>query len=427
MVLSTMGSLGDLYPVLSIARHLDQSGIEVRLALSPDDCDMARRWGLLATPVGPSEAEICERLGVTRDQIAREVLRDPGPLIRDVLIPMLPALTEELAPLTYGAAVVAATAFALHAPLAAERAGLPYVPLILQPMMLFSALDPPRSRRFGATVPSPANPLTRAWNRAWIGAARAVLRARHAADLTRVRAGFGLPPQPGTPLLDHGATVPLRLGLWSDRFAPAPADRPDDFEVVGFPAAPDGDLPQPVIDWLDAGPAPLVVTLGSVAQRLGGERFWAEAVALARRMGLRAVLLRGEAEVPEGPDILSLHYAPHAPLFPRAAAVLHHGGIGSTAEALRAGRPQLVVPVGGDQPDNAARLERMGVAVSIDAKRFRAARAAARLTDLLGRFDYGAAATLGEAIAGRNGASIAALHLARLALQSRPRPLAVVS
>jgi UDP:flavonoid glycosyltransferase YjiC (YdhE family) len=414
-----VGSLGDLYPVLSVARALDLCGIEPRLALPPEDCETARRWGLLATPVGPSQAEICERLGVTRDEIAAAVLRDASPMVNQVLVPMLPALVEQLAPLARGTSCVAATAFALHAPLVAEAARLPFVPLVLQPMLVFSALDPPRGRRFGPAIPTPRHGPARAWNRLFLGLARRVLQRRHGRVLDGVRGDMGLPPHHSTPLVDPGpADVPLRLGLWSPRFAPLPADAPDGLALTGFPPAPEGVLPVEVQRWLDAGPPPLVVTLGSVAQGLGGARFWAEAAALARSLGLRAVLLHGKAPVQEGPDLLPLSYAAHAPLFPQAAAIVHHGGIGTTAEALRAGRPQLVVPVGADQPDNAARLIRLGAAISLPIGRFTADRAARKLTRFLDGFDYAAAARRADEIRAESGAGEAALHLAKVALRN---------
>ncbi|WGH78207.1 glycosyltransferase [Jannaschia ovalis] len=412
VVLTTIGSLGDLYPVLSLARALEVLGVEARLALSPEDCDMARRWGLLATPVGPSQAEVCAALGVTRDEVAAQILHDPGPLISKVAIPMLPEMVEALRPLCVDAAAVTGTTFALNAPLAAELAGKPYVPLTLQPMLTLSALDPPRARGFGLAVRAPQGAVARAWNRALMTAGRGVLTLRHRRGLNRVRAGMGLPRFDGTPLLDHAGDVPLRLGHWSERFAPLPADAHPDLRLTGFPPPPVGDLPDALAAFLDAGPAPLVVTLGSIAQGLNGPDFWQEAVAMARAMGLRAVLLHGAAEVPGGPDLMALPYAPHAPLFPRAAAILHHGGMGTSAEALRSGRPQLVVPVGGDQPDNAARLADLGVAVTLSRKNFDAEAGEAALTGLLSRFDYPGAAELGEEIAAEDGAATGAALIA---------------
>jgi UDP:flavonoid glycosyltransferase YjiC (YdhE family) len=415
VVLTTIGSLGDLYPVLAVARALEEMGTEARLALPPDDCEVARRWGLPATPFGPSHAELTERMGMTRDEIAESVLRDPSRLTNRAAIPMLGRLVPELEEIARGAGAVAGTTFALAAPVAAERMALPFVPLLLQPMLTFSALDPPRLGPFRLAVPRPRGRVALAWNRTVIGAARLVLRARLRRRLDGARRGLGLGPQGGTPLLDYAGHVPMRLGLWSQRFAPLPGDAPADLRAVGFPPAPPGALPPEAARWLAEGPPPLVVTLGSIAQGLAGPAFWDEAAAMARAMGLRAVLLHGEARAPKGPDLLPLAYAPHAALFPQAAAILHHGGIGTTAEALRAGKPQLVLPVGGDQPDNAARLVRLGLAATLPARRFTAQAGRAALEGLVDRFDHVAAQAVAAEIAAEDGAVQAALHLTRVA------------
>ncbi|CUH40030.1 undecaprenyldiphospho-muramoylpentapeptide beta-N-acetylglucosaminyltransferase [Jannaschia seosinensis] len=421
IVLTALGSLGDLFPVLSVARALEKTGVECRLALPPDNCDMARRWGLPAVPVGPTQAEVCERLNLSPDEVAASIFRDPSPMLNRVMIPMLPQLVAQFGELAQGAACIAGTSFALHAPLAAERAGLPFVPLILQPMMLLSATDGPTGRNLGPVIHSPQSRTGRAWNRFYLAIGRQVLKHRHAGPLRRVRADLDLPPHRGTPLIDPGnPDVPLRLGLWSHTFAQRPADAPPELRVTGFPPAPDGDLTHDVRTWLDAGPPPLVVTLGSIAQGQGGVRFWEEAVRLARAMGLRAVLLHGQVPVPKGDDLLPLSYAAHAPLFPRAAAVIHHGGIGTTAEAVRAGRPQLVCPVGGDQPDNAARLVLLKVAATIPVRRFTAERGMAALRILLDQFDYAHAAEVAEQVGEEDGAAVAARLLESVARSDRP-------
>ena len=415
VVLTTVGSLGDLYPVLSLARALEDRGIEVRLGLTPDDCERARQWGLLATAILPSEAEVCAALGMTRDELADSVLRDSGPLLSRMAIPMLPEVVPALLDLCDGAACVVGTTFALGAPITAELAGLPYVPLTLQPMLTFAPEDPPLGKGLGLAVKQPGTGLSLAWNRLLMRLLHGVLTARHGRGLTAARQALGLPPQPGTPLLDFGGEVPMKLALWSDRFAPLPASATG-FRAVGFPPAPPGPLPDEVDAWIEAGPPPLVITLGSIAHRLGGDDFWTESVAMARAMGLRAVLLHGHAPVPTGPDLLALPYCPHAPLFPKAAAVVHHGGIGTTAEAIRAARPQLVVPVGGDQPDNAARLERLGLASAVPIRRFRGRAAAAQLTRLLDSFDYAAASALGVTVTEEDGTATAARLLERIVL-----------
>lgn len=154
-------------------------------------------------------------------------------------------------------------------------------------------------------------------------------------------------------------------------------------------------------------------TLGSFAVTAAGG-FYAEAAAAARLLGRRALVLTGPATPPcHHGDILSLPYAPHSAVFPRAAAVIHHGGVGTTGQALRAGRPQLVVPLLGDQFDNADRLRAAGLAHVIRREGSTAAKAAEALARALA--DPPEARIAAAAIvAGEDGATTAARHIAAL-------------
>ena len=144
--------------------------------------------------------------------------------------------------------------------------------------------------------------------------------------------------------------------------------------------------------FLRAGPAPVVFTLGSAAVHTAGN-FYRTAAAGANLLGLRAVLLvgadtdnlRAEA-LPE--TVIAVEGAPFSRLFPRAAAVVHHGGIGTTGQALRAGRPSLVVPFAHDQPDNARRLENLGVSRTLPLSRNAPRRLAQELSRLLNEPGY---------------------------------------
>src|SRR5262249_1822099 len=145
-------------------------------------------------------------------------------------------------------------------------------------------------------------------------------------------------------------------------------------------------MPTELVHFLDAGPPPLVFTLGSSAVVDAGP-FYEHSATAARRLGRRAVLLVGKnprnqpASLPDG--VVAFAYAPYSELFPRAAAVVHQGGIGTTAQAMRSGRPMLVMPYAHDQPDNAERVRRLGIARTIARHRYRPARAAAELRPLL--------------------------------------------
>jgi rhamnosyltransferase subunit B len=135
----------------------------------------------------------------------------------------------------------------------------------------------------------------------------------------------------------------------------------------------------------------------------------------ACRLGCRAILLVGDsgAVLPASDGIIVRAYAPYSALFPCARLIVHHGGIGTTAQALRAGRPQLIVPIFADQPDNAARAARLGVARVLRRSRYResalvAALRAAEIPTMIER-----ARTVSAQIALEDGAARAAQAIVR--------------
>jgi UDP:flavonoid glycosyltransferase YjiC (YdhE family) len=210
-------------------------------------------------------------------------------------------------------------------------------------------------------------------------------------------AKLGLPAR-GDPLYEGQFSPGLTLALFSHVLADPQPDWPPQTRVTGFVFYDEPNhLPPEVAQFLDAGPAPLVFTLGSSVVNTAG-RFYQESVEAARRLGCRAVLLVGTdpqnhlpEPLPEG--VLAVPYAPHGDLFPRARAIVHQGGIGTTAQALRAGRPMLVVPHAFDQPDNAARAAKLGVARTLLPKHYVAARVATQLQALLAEPCYAQRAT----------------------------------
>lgn len=171
------------------------------------------------------------------------------------------------------------------------------------------------------------------------------------------------------PYSPHGSLA------WFSRVLASPQpDWPPRTVITGFPfydkgpAEPVG-LDPTLEDFLEGGAPPVVFTLGSAAVFDPGT-FYEQSLTAVRRMGLRAVLLVGKegmSSLAQAPSdrIYIGEYAPYSALFPRAELIVHQGGIGTTAQALRAGRPMLVVPYSHDQPDNAERVVRLGVARTI--------------------------------------------------------------
>jgi len=146
--------------------------------------------------------------------------------------------------------------------------------------------------------------------------------------------------------------------------------------------------------FLDAGEPPIVFTLGSAAV-MDARDFYEQSIATAKAINRRAVMLYGTFnQPPKGldNDRVGFDYAPYSQLFPRASAVVHQGGIGTTSQVLRAGVPMLVMPYSHDQPDNAARCRRLGVAEIINRDDYKAENVASKLRKLLSDLNYKAKA-----------------------------------
>jgi len=181
------------------------------------------------------------------------------------------------------------------------------------------------------------------------------------------------------------------LALYSRVMGEPQPDWPPAVKITGFAfydgAGSEGVLPPELAAFLDAGPAPLVFTLGSAAVMHAGD-FYEQSAETAEILGQRAVLLIGadDRNLPKRrlPDSICVaRYAPYSKIFPRASVVIHQAGIGTTAQALRAGRPMLVMPYSHDQPDNARRVRRLGVAEVLGRKRYKARPAASLIAQLL--------------------------------------------
>jgi UDP:flavonoid glycosyltransferase YjiC (YdhE family) len=414
VVLATFGSLGDLHPMLAVALKLRAAGVDAVIATSEEHRAKVEAEGLHFAPVRPDFADIERDLGIDMAEAMRRMIAGDDFLFRDVLFPYVRRSYQDALAATAGADLVAGTSFAFGARLAAEVRRLPFVALVLQPMSFLSAHDPPTLGFIPgfSTLPARMGPK---------GAELLFGVLKHAVTgwarpLQQLRRELGLPRMRDPIFTGQFAAAARVLGLYSPLLGAPQPDFPPNASIVGSTfydrAEAGADAGSEALErFLAAGPPPAVFTLGSAAV-LQGETFYRESLAAARRLGLRAVLLvgpEGLGWIPPAPDVLALPYAPHGRLFPRCRVIVHHGGMGTTAQALRAARPQLVVPFYADQPDNAARLVRLGVARTIPSRRYSTARAAAALAALVGDADYTAqAAEAARQVAGEDGAAAAA-------------------
>jgi UDP:flavonoid glycosyltransferase YjiC (YdhE family) len=295
--------------------------------------------------------------------------------------------------------------------------------VVLSPLSFFSAHDPPALPNVG-WLPA-LRPLGPLFHRPLFALMRWSIRS-WSRPYRQFRAELGLPPS-ADPIFEGQHAPGLVLALFSPVLARPQPDWPAQACVTGFPFFDqDGEpgLPEGLERFLDSGPPPIVFTLGTSGVFDPG-RFYQESAAAARLLGRRAVLLVGRgpgvvppAGLPEG--VAAFDYAPFSALFPRAAAVVHQGGVGTTGQALRAGVPMLVVPFAHDQPDNAERARRLGVAGVLPRARYSAARAAAALRVLLERPRYAAcAAAVGRQVRAEDGAARACDAIERLLAATR--------
>ena len=199
--------------------------------------------------------------------------------------------------------------------------------------------------------------------------------------------------------------------------------------MVGFPLwdeADQSELPPEAERFLDAGPPPVVFTPGSANSH--AREFFAAAVQACAALGRRGILLTKYPEqLPAGlpAEVRHFPFVPLSRLLPRSSAFVHHGGIGSSSQGLAAGVPQLVMPMAFDQPDNAERLERLGVAEVLPPRRFRAAAVAAALERLTSDSTVaGRCRRLADQCDGTAALAAAADLLERIAA---PQPVASVS
>ncbi len=432
IVLTTIGTLGDLHPFIAVAAALKARGFRPVLAVPEDHVAKVNRAGLEAVAVLPGFETIRARIGLSEGEAVRRMMSDQRYMLEQAVLPSLSACAHTLDALAADAEAIVASTMVLAAPIVAEKRGLPLVSVMLQPMAMVSALDPPKTPDFWMMRQRPAGRIGERWNLLMYAGFRQILHRLYADQIDIVRIEHGLRPRGAMRMLEAGRDALLTIGCYSASFAPLPRDAPRNARVVGFPIFDSQDGTSAALDpaleaFLRAGPPPIVFTLGSFAVHAAGD-FYTEAAEVARRLGQRAILLTGaDATIAPSADLFACAYAPHSHLFHRCSVVVHHGGIGTTGQALRAGKPQLVVPHMGDQNDNGHRIARAGIGRVLKANRFSAARATRMIDDLLhdpARRER--AARIGETIARENGAEAAAraieqaLGPGKRAGQSRP-------
>ena len=423
IVISTFGSFGDVHPYIAIALELKRRGHRPVIATSEIYREKTEAVGLELHPV-PPDIPSYDRPDEVRRMIKGLVDARKGPerVFKEIILPNLRGQYDALAEATRGADLLLTHVLSLAGPALVEKTGIRWASSVLAPISFFSVYDPP--------VPPQLPALHKLFSlhpsvmRAFMVLARRQLRS-FAEPVYRMRAELGL-GRGGHPLLEGQHSPSLVLALFSSVLMAPQPDWPPGTHVTGFcfydrrdrAGDPQGVDPA-LLKFLDEGEPPVVFTLGSSAV-WAAEDFYHESITAARSLGVRALLLTGgvAGNLPAGPlpaGVAAFDYAPYGEVLPRARAVVHQGGVGTTGQTLRAGVPALVVPFSHDQFDNGARVARLGAGRVLPRPMYNAARAARELRPMLEDESYAqSAAEVGRRVRAEGGTRTACDLLERL-------------
>lgn len=429
IVLSNIGTFGDINPLIALALELKRRGhtpvMAVPAVYGPKIKPLGLDFHPIRPDIDPSNTILAEMVYDVRKGTERGLREFLFPGLRDTYDDLLAAATQPAR-----ADILLLGELNYAGPIVAQITGIPWASYVLAPLSFFSSFDPPvlpmyprlaradKTPGMGYAIKRIARIISRKWP-------RPIYDLRHELGLKRGR----------NPLFDAKHSPNLVLALFSRLLGEEQPDWPRHTNITGFcfydADAGNATLPPHLEVFLQAGPPPLVFTLGSAAVLAAGG-FYEYGARAAQRLGMRAVLLIGsdQRNRPTGPlpdSICVAEYAPYSALFSRAAAIIHQGGVGTTAQCLRAGKPMLIMPYSHDQPDNARRMRRLKVAKTLSREKFRPAKVAAQLRKLLDGPYAGHAAAIAAQIRSEDGIKNACnaledLHRSRNSGLLQPQP-----
>jgi UDP:flavonoid glycosyltransferase YjiC (YdhE family) len=412
VLLATFGSLGDLHPMIALGLELQRRGHASAIVTSEYHRERITRTGLGFYPASPDlRPDDKALIRATMDE-----RRGPEEVVRFMLRALPQTYADyERAAQADGSDLLVTSDLAIAGPILAEKTGLAWASQVLSPISFLSRYDEtvlppiPWLRHLHVLGPRVYGSI--------LGLAKHAAR-RLSAPVNDLRRSLGLAPV-SDPFFDDKHSPRLVLAMFSRLIAEPRPDWPPQTVLTGY-AFYDGDEPDRSADltaFLDAGPAPIVFTLGSAAVFDPGS-FFVESAAAARALRRRAALLVGPEPGPiptASPEVGVFPYAPFSLLFPRAAAIVHQGGSGTTAQAMRAGRPMVIVPYAHDQPDNALRVARLGISKTVRRRDYSAGSARRALEALLtDAMVPGRCAAVKEQLAHEDGAGRAASEIERV-------------
>lgn len=405
IVIATFGSLGDMHPMNALGIELKKRGHHLTFAAGEFYREKIEMLGFNFAPMRPN-------LNPEDKQLARRLMdtkKGSENLLREIIIPNLRPMYEDLQKAISDADILISGEAVFVAKSLAQKTHIKWITTTLAPGTLLSVYDPfvPPSaqwlkhlRFLGARFHTEVYKAARKVIDSWLEPYRAFRRE------------LGL-NENHNPMFE-GKSDLLNLAMFSHVLGAPQNDWHQPTVQTGFcfyDGKDDfGKISEKLDEFLEKGDAPIVFTLGSAAV-LDARDFFDESVKAAKTLNKRAVCLYGVFnEPPKGLDdsIVGFDYAPYSQIFPKAACVVHQGGVGTTSQVLRAGVPHLIMPYSHDQPDNAERCKRLGVAETISREKYSAETAAKLLRRILTDSKYQTnAAEAAQIIQAENGTQTA--------------------
>lgn len=352
VLLSSIGSRGDVQPLLALALELRMQGHNARLCVAPNFADWIESFGLSCVPIGPDLRKLTGGTAAASPKPSAEQLRQLAAHTVRGHFPVLTAAARGCDVIVAGGALQVATRSV------AEAVGIPYIFATYCPAVLPSPDHPPP--KMGAHHPQslPAETIRSLWSedeQRWSDLFRGALNEERSKaglapiDSVRQYVFTDRPWLAADPVIaPAGESAHLRIvqtGAW---FLPEQRSLPEDVEK-----------------FLSEGEPPVYFGFGSMRASDQTSRILIEA---ARTLGLRSIISAGWGNlvsIDDGADVLVIDDVAHSQLFPRVAAVVHHGGAGTTTAAARAGRSQVVVPHLYDQFYWAHRVQQLGIGSAV--------------------------------------------------------------
>lgn len=384
IVITTFGSSGDLNPFIALALALRSSGHEVHFAV---EANFQQPLDLLGFPVHVLTGDQRKALAPYREQIFNNVqpLTSLKILVEQYILPTLPAKVAELRDICSQADLLISAASQFAASIVAEMLHIPWISVILTPSTLPSASL--AAQPLSAQLPAPLQRLNNRFS--WFVGGVFIRRAVDK-PVNKVRHQFKVPTRSNLMWTGNLSSQFTALAA-SPAFIPRPDDWPEYVKMTGFcfwdrPA--NWQFPDTLEAFLHAGRPIVAVTAGSVAPGARGlfSSYYQVSIESILACGARALLINAPenlVSIGQSEDVLQVSFAPFSEVFPACAAVIHHGGIGTIAQCLRAGVPALVVPGGMDQPFNAAQVVQRKAGLWIPRKHYTTSRAEQSLKALL--------------------------------------------